>query len=513
MSIPALIYTSDFLPNQGALNGRRWAAQLLFRLWLNSSGDQPIDLLSADPELINNLQLDLRKSNSNVVLNWCPITDPSSIASNGALFIPDPSISMWSAWRQSVSATSFSIIGQIHTLSTPAVMSMIDSLVYDPVEEWDALICSSSVGKTIVQKLLDDRREQLRERCGASIFPEPKLPVIPLPLDQQSFDYRLNSRQKSRESLKIPRDAKVALWLGRRSILTKADLWQTYHVLQRVAVRLQQPVWLIECGPDDTSQQADHLDDLKKFCPDLSFLRLGGSDPVSEELKKKAISACDVVVSLVDNIQETFGLSIAEAMAAQRPVVASDWDGYRDLIRNGVDGFLIPSRWVNCANDISFPLGWMQKIDPNLFPHISGCLAQLVQLDLTAAEDAIITLFINPSLANAMGKQGYRRALSDFSSDVVMNSYRQLFDELSDIRKHYRRHQNPCSAPLRFDPVSCFSGFASHEREIVLNSPMDENLHSALMGFRKPFIQFMQGLTRHVDTDTLLECLARKHHQ
>ena len=93
---------------------------------------------------------------------------------------------------------------------------------------------------------------------------------------------------------------------------------------------------------------------MQKLCPDLRFLRLGGSSHVPEDIKRKALIACDLVLSLVDNIQETFGLSIAEAMAAGRPVVASDWDGYRDLIRNGIDGYLIPSCWDEQANHVSF---------------------------------------------------------------------------------------------------------------------------------------------------------------
>ena len=50
---------------------------------------------------------------------------------------------------------------------------------------------------------------------------------------------------------------------------------------------------------------------------------MGGAEPVSEELKHQTLSAADVAVSLVDNTQETFGLAVAEAMAAGLPLVAS----------------------------------------------------------------------------------------------------------------------------------------------------------------------------------------------
>ena len=174
--------------------------------------------------------------------------------------------------------------------------------------------------------------------------------------------------------------------------------------LPSIAARtiFRQPIWFVECGPDDTPEQGRHFHDLQKHCPDLRFLRLGGDSHVSEEIKQKALSACDLVLSLVDNIQETFGLSIAEAMAAGRPVVASDWDGYRDLIRHGIDGYLVPSCWDEQANHVSFPLGWMQKNELSNFPFISGSLAQLVQLDLEAAEAAVITLLSHQKLSHSM---------------------------------------------------------------------------------------------------------------
>ena len=512
MNWPALIFSGDLLPGNAPLNGRRWVSQLLLQLWLEATTDQGLDLLIADPKLLDILRSSLTGKYQHHILRSCSITDPCSLIDNGALFIPDPSIGSWSAWRQSIGHRSFSLIGQIHTLSTTAVMTMLDALVVDPVQEWDALICSSTAGRNVVEGLMNDRMDQLKHRCGAKRFPKPQFPVIPLPLNEHCFGFSHASRVDSRRHLGLPVDAHVVLWLGRRSLLTKADPWPSYKVLQRAAHRLGRPIWFVECGPDDTPEQARHFEDLQKHCPNLRFLRLGGDSHVPEDVKQKALIASDLLLSLVDNIQETFGLSIAEAMAAGRPVVASNWNGYRDLIRDGVDGFLIPSRWDEQSQSVSFPLGWMQKNELSNFPFISGSLAQLVQLDLEAAEAAVITLLTQPKLSAAMGRAARQRALNQFHPKRVMLRFSELFENLNDLRKSADVTRELVSPPLRFDPVKCFADYASHQTPFRDDLSFNDDLPAALVNARQPFLdQLCHAVPEHSISLNRLLLQQRKH--
>jgi glycosyltransferase involved in cell wall biosynthesis len=54
-------------------------------------------------------------------------------------------------------------------------------------------------------------------------------------------------------------------------------------------------------------------------------------------------------------------------MASGLPVVASDWDGYRDLVVDGGTGYLVPTRMVRGATADTTARLLVGQIDYDLF--------------------------------------------------------------------------------------------------------------------------------------------------
>jgi phosphatidyl-myo-inositol alpha-mannosyltransferase len=63
---------------------------------------------------------------------------------------------------------------------------------------------------------------------------------------------------------------------------------------------------------------------------------------VSEQRKLAELAAADVVCA-PSLYGESFGMVLTEAFAASAPVLASDIPGYRDVVRHGEDGLLVPA--------------------------------------------------------------------------------------------------------------------------------------------------------------------------
>ena len=97
------------------------------------------------------------------------------------------------------------------------------------------------------------------------------------------------------------------------------------------ALREHIPTELTVIGP--TREQ------LEPLMLDVEGVRL--LENVDDEHKRVELAAADVLCA--PSLRgESFGMVLTEAFAAATPVVASDIAGYRDVVRNGVDGVLVP---------------------------------------------------------------------------------------------------------------------------------------------------------------------------
>tara|TARA_Y100001936_G_C16090299_1_gene685489 strand:+ start:4310 stop:6010 length:1701 start_codon:yes stop_codon:yes gene_type:complete len=418
-------------------------------------------------ELLLNKVKPLVKKDQKLEVDFIPYNQPFKSQPYGGIFLPGPGINDFASKRSIHGHDSYSLVGITHTTASHAVMSGISNIIMSDIMPWDAIICTSNCVLDTVEKIIDHRYQRLKSKFNISKPELPLLPVIPLGLDVDEFNYSKDFKKKSRLSLDINDEDIVIAYVGRLSFHAKAHHLPMYLAIEEISKELKdnQKIHIIQTGwfANDFVKDA-FVEEGLKICPSIEFHFLDGKD---QDNKHKTLAAGDIFVSLSDNIQETFGLTPLEGMAAGLPVLVSDWDGYKSTARDNVDGFR--------AKTISLPDGYGEDIayrymmnDINYDLYV-GLSVQKVGVDIKDCIDKLRILITDDEKRKKFGKSAKIRAKEDFNWPVILSMYRDLSTELNKIRNTVSsNYETFCLKSLpsdRLDPFLTFSSYPS----IILN--------------------------------------------
>lgn len=387
-------------------------------------------------------------------VTWLAQTDRAGIGQVGAVHYPTPNLAR-EVWlrRASVHAKAYGVSGVTHTTAEHAIMDSLADLVTAPIEPWDILICTSSAVRTATEWQINAVRDDLERRLGAQRLPEPQLVTIPLGLNADDFAPDPEARARIRREHDIPDEAVVVLYVGRFSAKSKMNPVPMALALEQAAAAADRPVvWMVAGWGEDFHAQ------VRALCPSVRYISLDGRKP---EVRFPVWSAGDIFLSLSDNVQETFGLTPLEAMAAGLPTVVSDWNGYRDTVRHGVDGFRIPTLAPapGFGHDLAVRYAslWIGYHD------YVGAASQLVAVDVGEAARALGDLIQNPDLRRRMGDAARTRAREAFDWGAIIPQYEDLWDEMHARREaagpDARLMRERQSNPRRPDPFTLFANY------------------------------------------------------
>ncbi|UTW06972.1 glycosyltransferase family 4 protein [Pseudomonas benzenivorans] len=450
----ALYYASDAYSTSKKMMGRQAAGQALLtgiaRTWPRSQ----LHGLGVDGATGQNLLQLLHKQGFSGQLQWSSLPSLQAAADAGALYYPAPPDKDLAAARNLGNPAAFSLMGVAHSLSSLGAMDRLAELILPPFKPWDALICPSLAVKTYVTRLHEEMREYWRESIGATRFVEMQLPVIPLGVDVPAFAPRAAAREAARSELGLGAEDLVLLFAGRLAFHAKANPVSLYQALEKLAG--QRSVVCIEAGVfANPGMKHSYLTTQQALAPSVRFLWIDGHQPASY---RPAWQAADIFVSLADNIQESFGLTPLEAMAAGLPVVVSDWDGYKDTVRDGIDGFRIPTVLPPAGAGADMALRHALSLDT--YDRYIGHASLASVVEPQALAQALQLLADDPGLRVQMGAAGRARATAQYDWPVVLRRYAELAQELAGLRPQ-DIGEPPQPWPQRADPFHRFAHFSS----------------------------------------------------
>jgi glycosyltransferase involved in cell wall biosynthesis len=331
--------------------------------------------------------------------------------------------------RNQFAPSPFPITTLIHSLNGIETSFHALKCCLAPSLPFDSIICSSTAGKRVLENVFESVRSKGTSH-GLSADFHGTLETIPLGIE--SPPDTLPSPQQCRSRLDIPIDSTVILSLGRFSPAVKMDYYPLLCMFKELCDSSPGAEYVLILAGNGS---AGAIALIRKMTQELqieSKMRILPGFAASE--KQFIYGAADIFISLSDNLQETFGLSVLEAQAAGLPVVVSDIDGYKETVEQGVHGFRIPTLWTG-----TIPYGDIADIMD--FATLQLALAQCMAIDMDQAKEKIRTLIENEPLRRTMGENGKKNVQQHFSWSSLIPRYESLWDHL------FERSQDSSTPP------------------------------------------------------------------
>jgi glycosyltransferase involved in cell wall biosynthesis len=317
------------------------------------------------------------------------------------------------------------VIGVTHDLSVPELHCDLTVARCAGLGTRDAIACCSRASRSVMERLFQHADVLARSRQRI-----PHLPIIPHGIDIQNFKFP--GRAFARLKLNISESPFVFLYFGRLSEDSKADLQVLLRAFSRVTKRAD--AFLIFAGGVAGTEDTRFVSLLRG---DMETLGIAGSCAVfvnpSEQEKTWIYSTADAFVSPANSLQESFGITLLEAMAYALPVIASDWNGYRDIVKSGSTGHLVPTQMSDLkivSNEA--PLGGDGHRRRSLVSEIQISEVDLFQFMLALAE--------NIEHARTMGLRG-KSEVAKYDWSKIVPMYESLWgDLLQQYAGHAEQH-------------------------------------------------------------------------
>ncbi|RJX24041.1 MAG: glycosyltransferase [Acholeplasma sp.] len=326
------------------------------------------------------------------------------------------------------------ICGHTHTISYNFLANSLFTAMMNPTRSWDGIICTTPTAKTVMQNLIQNLKESAKNQpWNMSIDFSPQMKVIPLGVDINR--YKPRDKHAIREKYLIPKDAFVFLYLGRISKQDKMDIIPMILLLKSLLEETNQSNLLFcICGNAISSAYLSQLKNIIHILELERHIRI--IQTVLEHEKPLLYNLADLFISFSDNIQETFGLTVLEAMASGLPLLTSDWDGYKFLVDNDINGYKIPTIWMKSNT--------LLHIYCNLTPWSANHyrLSQSLAVDSEYAIQILKQLLMKQDSLIDMGVQSRRKACTQFSWPCIIEQLEQFWDELISNYTNYKQTEN-----------------------------------------------------------------------
>lgn len=235
------------------------------------------------------------------------------------------------------------VICSIGTMHIPGQWSnLLVALASGAVRPSDGLIFKSRAARTLFAQVWEDWKGRL---APGVVFPELEA-VIPNGVDVEGNKRSDVLRAETRRQLRLSPEDVVFLAFSRLSPGTKGDHLALLVRWKEVIARHPRALLILSGAVVDRPFLAELRSTARASGAADRVLILENPYEAMANARERLMSAADAFVHLTTGIEEVSSLVVHEALAHGLPVIATDWAGLGEVIREGTDGFLVPTTGV-----------------------------------------------------------------------------------------------------------------------------------------------------------------------
>jgi glycosyltransferase involved in cell wall biosynthesis len=235
------------------------------------------------------------------------------------------------------------------------------------------------------QKIVAISSDAAEQMLKCNKINKDKVSIIPNGTDLKTFDIKVSDEEKLsiKKSLGLNHDTLILGNIGR--LAKEKDQGSLIKAVKKM-VSKKNKIELIMVGDGPLKKELMELAKELNVLESVKFL--GYRNDIA-----KLLSIIDVFV--LSSFTEGISLTLLEAMAAGKPIVATKVGGNPEVVDDGVTGILVPC-------------GFPERI-----------------------ESAVMRFYANRSLIAQFGEAGRKRAYEFFSLENMTNQYEKLYNEIT----------------------------------------------------------------------------------
>jgi len=328
--------------------------------------------------------------------------------------------------RDKYAKSYFPVTGIIHSINDFNTLQQSIKYISAGPKEFDSIVSTSTAGKKALLNYFREAEKNISREYSSNVD------IIPLAYPNDFDKVKIISKQDARAQLKIEKDRFTIIYLGRLSLSTKLDLANMLFSLKDFVN--SKNINLILAGGASKSD----INNLESVINAINFPKdkLKVFYNFHHTLKSVLYLASDIFISPVDNLQETFGITVPEAKFFGTIPIVSDWNGYKDTVNDGVDGYKIPTY---SFSDDGFSLDEMYELIGLYDYHYT--FSQTVYINYNIMIEKIETLMIDDKLRKKMSMNARGHSRKFYSWKTVMKQYVELWDKLHNLSLKYKKEK------------------------------------------------------------------------